>query len=619
MTQLVVVHRRGDDAVDARSVAEALTPAGTAGAGRHPDEPETGIEAIVTADLEKAFARLAEYSRTDTVVVSSSAESELRERVEATGNRFLGRIDPRFGAELAPAAAARVVASAVRARLAAGPSPSRDAVVPSVSDERVLVVDAVTAAADLATATDVTLVSATATSCPPGVELIEGRVEELSREGDALVATVRRSRDAKSATVQSDQLVWPGYDGALAGSYRVHAADERGLVADVVRFARDRRRRPVTVDPAVCAVGTKGVAGCTACRERCPYDAIELSVEGDGAVAVDSGRCIDCRGCLAACPTEAIASPRASDLSTLTHVTAVAVETGVDRSSSRLPFVGGGTDALVLAFVSEACEPVALSALSAAELPPTVPITVPRAQRVPSALVLYAVALGADGVVLVGERDEDDPRADDVEALSCVTDYANQTFAALGLGERCGSAGADRDAIVETVRTLSASASGAVEVLDAHDHAAQVSYELAATAVSTLGDDGLVPVEALGRVEVEAAGCTLCEACDELCPTGALEQPDAATLTLDPAECIGCERCLGCPESVIEVTQRVDPSELRAGRRPIVEAEGIECVNCGKTFASAAGMERLTEALDADVDPEAIGLSHCPACRRRGR
>ena len=616
MTQVVVCHRQTSDPVDVRTVAEALTPSGAASndspADQLDDETQA-IDAVVTANLDEAITQLEGYGRTDTVVISADGTSEFRERIEGTGNRFLGRVDPRCGAGLAPTAAARVIAAATRARLTGGPSPARAAYEPSVGDERVLVVGDVTTAANLATVVDVTLVAAASTQ-PPGVKLVEGQAQGVSLESGELLVTVD-SAGARRA-VETDQVVWAGYDGPLADASHVHTADDASQVATVVRFARDRRREPVAVDPSVCAVGIKGVPGCTACRERCPYEAIELSIEGDGAVTVDGDACIDCGACLGACPTEAITSPRARDIATLKHVTTVAIETGVDRSRSRIPFIGGGTEPLVVAFVSESCEAVVVSALSQSDLAPTVPIVVSHAQRIPAALVLYAVAAGADGVVLVGESLDGDARAAGAEPLARITESANRTFRSMALGERCQSAGVDRDEITEAIRAVDTSATVERGALT-DDYAAQVSYELAATAVSALADDAeLVPVEALGRVTVESAGCTLCEACDSLCPTGALEQPDAATLTLDAAECIGCERCLGCPENVIEVTQSVNPAELQTGRRTVVEAEGIDCASCGKTFASAAGMDKLTEVLDADVDPESLGLQYCPDCRR---
>lgn len=56
------------------------------------------------------------------------------------------------------------------------------------------------------------------------------------------------------------------------------------------------RGRPV-LDAGKCA------AGCTACSDVCPADAIKLTPEGP---RIDLGRCIFCADCSAACPENAI-------------------------------------------------------------------------------------------------------------------------------------------------------------------------------------------------------------------------------------------------------------------------------------------------------------------------
>ncbi|MEK7860964.1 MAG: 4Fe-4S binding protein, partial [Chloroflexota bacterium] len=80
------------------------------------------------------------------------------------------------------------------------------------------------------------------------------------------------------------------------------------------------------------------------------------------------------------------------------------------------------------------------------------------------------------------------------------------------------------------------------------------------------------PASPLGMVLVRREGCTLCGACAEVCPTGALALADegaSLTLTFDPRRCTACQLCVPrCPEgpAVLRVEQRTRARDLVAGR-----------------------------------------------------
>jgi Ni,Fe-hydrogenase III small subunit/formate hydrogenlyase subunit 6/NADH:ubiquinone oxidoreductase subunit I len=95
----------------------------------------------------------------------------------------------------------------------------------------------------------------------------------------------------------------------------------------------DRFRGLPRLDPARCE------AGCAACIEACPTDA--LAKDGAG-LRLDLGRCLFCVECVAACPTGAIAYDREHRMATrrrdelVLDGGALRVATALDRRARRL-------------------------------------------------------------------------------------------------------------------------------------------------------------------------------------------------------------------------------------------------------------------------------------------
>lgn len=126
-----------------------------------------------------------------------------------------------------------------------------------------------------------------------------------------------------------------------------------------------------------------------------------------------------------------------------------------------------------------------------------------------------------------------------------------------------------------------------------------------------------------GEVVVDRKRCTLCFACANLCPTGALSSDDGGTLRLRFAEdaCVQCGLCeRGCPEKAVSLRPRFRPqASVRGATRVLNEDALLACTTCGTPFISrkllASSFERLKDhPVLAQGGRER--LMTCPACRQ---
>jgi len=84
-------------------------------------------------------------------------------------------------------------------------------------------------------------------------------------------------------------------------------------------------------------------------------------------------------------------------------------------------------------------------------------------------------------------------------------------------------------------------------------------------------------------------GCTLCEACFRVCPTGALqidENPGDWALTFQTDRCVGCQVCLEvCQPRVLDALVRSDARPEQAPIR-LMEMSKQRCARCDRHFVS---------------------------------
>ena len=113
------------------------------------------------------------------------------------------------------------------------------------------------------------------------------------------------------------------------------------------------------------------------------------------------------------------------------------------------------------------------------------------------------------------------------------------------------------------------------------------------------------PHDALAAVSLHlASGCTACEACFRVCPTGAIgvvENPGDWALVFQIDRCVGCLVCLeACQPRVLGIKTHFDLTPDRPAR-PLLEFGKQRCTRCDRSFVSAS-TEEICRICDDDKD-----------------
>lgn len=343
------------------------------------------------------------------------------------------------------------------------------------------------------------------------------------------------------------------------------------------------------VVPAVEAEACTARRGCAECIAVCPQHAIGL----DGtAAAIDKARCIGCGACLPACPVGAIGHPSLSPMRLETELRAV------------------------LTPAEATCDPRVLLVVADGEPPPDEPGT-PRSIDLPSIaavspwLLLRAFSLGADAVAVLACPPGCRHRCDHARWQHTHA-FTRGALARLGL-EAGRLLTVTRGEDLERLSLVPALPCS--QRLATRDPAGEIL-----TLASLLGE--LVsrapwpatplagPEVPFGLLRVQAPRCTLCGACPDRCPTGALslrEDDDSSRLLFDHGRCIACEACVRvCPETAVQVERGLDVSRLGT-TAVLAEDEMSRCQRCGAAIAPRRMMIKVGRGLEA--------FALCAECR----
>jgi len=165
------------------------------------------------------------------------------------------------------------------------------------------------------------------------------------------------------------------------------------------------------------------------------------------------------------------------------------------------------------------------------------------------------------------------------------------------------------------------------DAADPLDNRSLIAGAVRALLDATGREPGRVPVgpgQPFARVEVNAAGCTLCGACAFVCPTHAITRDERRNvIEFAHLRCVACGMCEpACPERVITLHRELFLE--RAALRPQVLAEDamIACRRCGKEYINRRALETIEARVlglaglgDTFAEGRREILRMCPECR----
>jgi len=443
-------------------------------------------------------------------------------------------------------------------------------------------------------------------SVPQDITLVEGRLKQLDGHLGRFAVRIECDRQELNAArlfgAQTDYVdlvldlsALPFLDREVLppGYYAPGGPQGLAPVLEELRELVGEFEKPkfYDYDPAICAHGRSGLAGCRRCLDACPTQAIHSLGE---VIEVDPWLCQGAGSCASACPTGAIRYAYPDPGSLLTSV----------RDALGCYRQAGGSDPQVIFFDSASGRQV-LDTL-AAQLPESaIPFQIEEPGSVGIDAWLATLAYGARRVVLF-TTGSIPPSV--LREISLQISYARAILSGMGYQRDCLQLvlNGDRDgALVETLgRWLPPPAIAPAGFMPFNEKRTTLGLaidHLYAQApdpgpVASLPDDA-----PFGAIEIDAGLCTLCMACVAVCPARALYAGDERpALQFIEANCVQCGLChTACPEDAVRLLPRIDyDGERRRRLRTLHEAEPFRCIRCGKPFATRAVVQRLTERLE---------------------
>jgi len=316
---------------------------------------------------------------------------------------------------------------------------------------------------------------------------------------------------------------------------------------------------------------------CALCAEVCPQRAITFE---DGALCLDGAACDGCGVCLGACPYPALACE----------------DYGAPALEAALRDALAQSEVLLLTD-----RDIQLEGIGA--------IRLPHPGLLSPWLLLRALTLGARGVLI----DFEDatvvaPKVAFVRDLLGLMGDDAARLVMLARGDDPAPRIAALRQLGESRITAVTGATGGGAALTALMH----QIDLPAAGVIR-GE--YVP---FGWLDIDAAKCSGCGLCADICPTAALEfrAEAGASLSFRHDLCVACGRCARhCPEQCLGLTRGLDLARWDAPPAVLHSSLMQHCPQCGAAVAPRATIETLQARLVTAGIKDVAYLELCAECK----
>jgi ferredoxin len=450
------------------------------------------------------------------------------------------------------------------------------------------------AAAGLASALPVTLLSKRPVASSEGFAAWTGRVESIRGflgEFDVQLADLEAGASAPASTIARFDLVLDfsnapsfaarqppqGYFHAPAGEADLEAVLE-DLRESVGEFEKPRY---FAYRENLCAHQRSEIVGCSRCIDICSTQAI--SADGD-RVAVDPHLCMGCGACATVCPSGAMSYqfPRLADRGAQ-----------LKQLLSTYRQMNGRDACIVFHDGAEGRELLLEAAFEGVGLPPrALPLETWHVASIGLDVLLPAIAFGASQVAVVAAPSED---REYLQALREQMAIGQAVLAALGYeGTHFAIVEAGDVAALERAFGALAPAAGVSTpalFLLSNDKRTAIEFaveHLAKHAPRKVDEIALPAGSPFGEVRVDAAKCTMCMSCVGACPESALmDGVDQPLLKFLERNCVQCGLCEStCPEDAISLSPRLLLAPAVREARVLNQTQPFHCVSCGKAFGT---------------------------------
>lgn len=337
--------------------------------------------------------------------------------------------------------------------------------------------------------------------------------------------------------------------------------------------------------PEVCAAKRGGIAGCRACADVCPHEALRFT---DTGPKIETDACQRCGACTAACPVGALERSYLPDAELFGLVATAAA------ARPSLLILTCNHDSPAQTHLSDGC----------------VRLTLPCIQLVSDDLLLFALARGARALRV--EPSPSCPHGPHRQPTRAV-EMAQSALEGRGWDGSCIEMGSARGAIDTTLPV----GPEPVVILEPSG----LRYERRMALLDAMGTGPKTPRTLAApkavpwrRTVVDQGKCTTCGSCAFVCPTGALGLGEGgAALYGRESACIGCELCARtCPEKALSLLPVV-PMDNES--RLLVRSEVKGCTRCGRPLLPEPLVRRIEKKLLRAEAASRAALRLCESCK----